>query len=324
MKILLINSAINKIYSWFEAWVEEELRKRHTVRTFHFTNELNSLDSLVSSYKPELLLTFTGFGFPTDLLQSFRNKGIKLAVWLTEDPYYIDHTINLVNSFDFVFTIDSSAKEIYENRGHRQVHHLPLGTNPDVFKPKTVEEKYKSDICLVGYPYPDRIKYVRYILQYTNFKVLLVGEWKAYARRLRRLKNVTIHDGWISPPTVANYYNGSKIILNSHRPVNLVYNQNKQKIIGKSINNRTFDVASCGSFQLIDFKEDLPKHFKEGEEIIAFRNFEELLEKTKYYMNAEEERKIIAKKARIRVLKEHTFQHRLNQIISVIETEKRQ
>ena len=86
----------------------------------------------------------------------------------------------------------------------------------------------------------------------------------------------------MEPSIVADFYNGANIVLNTHRPFNLKQNQNRLGIEGKTINNRTFDVAACGSFQLIEFKEDLPNHFIEDEEMVSFRSDQELLKKIDY------------------------------------------
>lgn len=146
----------------------------------------------------------------------------------------------------------------------------------------------------------------------------MVGNWSRYLRSYRKYSNLNIDEGWVEPQIAADYYNGAKIVLNSHRPSNLRQNKNKLGITGKSINNRTFDVAACSAFQLIEFREDLPKHFIENKEIIAFRNMQELIEKVHYYMKADKERDAIANKARSRVLQEHTFQHRIEQMLSLI------
>jgi spore maturation protein CgeB len=108
-------------------------------------------------------------------------------------------------------------------------------------------------------------------------------------------------------------------VLNTHRPFNLKHNQNRLGIVGKSINNRTFDVAACGSFQLIQFKEDLPNHFIENEEIVSFNNNQELAQKIDYYLKSEEERRWIADNARKRVLKDHTFEQRLENMLELIK-----
>ncbi|KON88349.1 hypothetical protein AF332_17090 [Sporosarcina globispora] len=318
MRILFITSGYQGIYDWFESWIHDELKKEHKVIFYYFNQGVKELESILQSFKPEMALTLVGYKMPIAIVEFLKQYGVKTSIWLTEDPYNIDRSIGLMNDFDYLFTIDTAALEFYKKKGLKRAYHLPLAANPNVFIPKKVPGEFESDICFVGYPYPDRIQLLEFILEKTSYKVRVIGNWSRYLRSYWQNSNLNIDEGWVEPPIVANYYNGAKIVLNSHRPSNLRQNKNKLGIAGKSINNRTFDVAACAAFQLIEFREDLSNHFVENEEIIAFRSMKDLLEKVHYYMKADKERELIAHKARIRVLKEHTFQHRLEQMLSVI------
>jgi spore maturation protein CgeB len=319
MKILFINSSYKGIYDHFEEWVLNELKKSHEVQLFHIYDGLPALKALTNRFRPEAALTLVGFKLPVIMVQWLKKQEVKTAVWFTEDPYYMDKTAELSHFYDFVFTIDSAALEFYKNNGHKHAYQLPLAANTEVFKPREVGTKYKSDICIVGFPYPDRVRFVQLLLQKTPYKIQVVGRWKQSLYRFQNNPNLKFLEGWVNPSIASNYYNGAKIVLNTHRPFNLKNNQNRLGIVGKSINNRTFDVAACASFQLIEFKDDLKDHFIENEEIVAFNQFDDLVEKVGYYIESENERKQIASKAKERVLKEHTFQHRIEKMIQVIE-----
>ena len=319
MKILFISSGYNGTYEWFESCIQTELRKENDVSYFQLEKGISELQSLTKLFMPDVVLTLVGFYLPEEMLQWYKQQGIKTVVWLTEDPYYMDLTSPLVNHYDYLFTIDIAALEYYENNGHQKAYHMPLATDPKCFQPKQVDEKYQSDICLLGYPYRDRIGFIQLLLQHTSYKIKVVGPWSHVLRRFRRYPNIDIHDEWVEPAIAANYYNGTKIVLNTHRPANERHNQNKLGIIGKSINNRTFDVAACAAFQLIDFKEDLPFQFIENEEIVSFKDVQEAIHKINYYIHADEERIKIGNNGRKRVLKEHIFEHRINKMISIIQ-----
>jgi spore maturation protein CgeB len=318
MKILFITSGHEGIYSWFEAWIHAELKKKYEVKFFQCEKGFTTLKTDLESFKPEIALSLIG-NFPTDSILWLKQQGIKTAVWLTEDPYFMDRTLPLIKHYDYMFTIDTAALEVYREKGHKQVYHLPLATNPEVFRPRQVEETFKSDICLVGYPYPDRVNFVKLLLRYTPYKIRIVGDWGNLLRKYKRYPNLSMKKGWVSPDLVANYYNGAKIVLNTHRPYNEKHNQNQSGIVGKSINNRTFDVAACAAFQIIEYKEGLSDHFEEEKEIVSFRSFEELVKKIHYYIQLDAIRNDIAIKARARVLKEHTFEHRLEKMVSIFE-----
>jgi spore maturation protein CgeB len=87
---------------------------------------------------------------------------------------------------------------------------------------------------------------------------------------------------------------------------------------GDFVNPRTFEIAACRGFQLVDFRSDLPELFKIGEEIITFKTLEDLREKARYYLKHPEKRRKIASKAQERVLKDHTYEMRMMELLSFI------
>lgn len=320
MKILFITSGYDGIYEHFETWIVHELQKKHEVRVIQHKTNLNILNSSISTFQPDAAFTLVGFKLPIRLLNALQRSRIKTAIWFTEDPYYMDQTSILARYFDYIFTIDSAAMEFYKKNGHKHVYQLSLATEPTIFKPKEIDDAVKSDICMVGFPYPDRITLIQYLLQNTNYQIQVVGKWKKALAVFQRHPQLKIHEGWVEPSKAADYYNGAGIVLNTHRPYNLKQNQNRFGIVGKNINNRTFDAAACGSFQLIEFKEELSKHFKENREIVSFQDKEELVEKLNYYLVNENERKRIAENARKRAITEHTFEKRLAKMMQIIST----
>ncbi|KAF0822378.1 glycosyltransferase [Cytobacillus firmus] len=321
MNILFVTSGYTGIYCYFENWVIRIFEKKHKVKIFKPHYSLFHLQSIVKSCKPDVVISLLGLKFSTKKLEWLRKQGIKTAVWFTEDPYFMDYTELLSNFYDYIFTIDSAALEFYKKKGHDRTFHLPLAAEPSVFSNRLVVNEYISDICLLGFPYPDRIKYIELLLEHTPYKIKVVGKWNHLLSlsKFRNHINLSIKEGWVEPSIAANFYNGAKIVLNTHRPFNLKQNKNSIGIVGKSINNRTFDVAASGAFQLIQFKEDLPAHFIEEDEIIAFKNESELIKKVEYYMQLEEDRQRIANNARIRVLEEHTFEHRIKRMMSILD-----
>lgn len=320
MKILFISSEYYGIYEHFEAWIVKELRKKNEISVYHTKGGLRGLQSLTKSFNPEVAITLVGFKLPIRMVQWLQTQQIKTAVWFTEDPYYMDQTANLSNYYDFVFTIDSAALEFYRKNGHKHAYHLPLATEPEIFKPKEKKAPYKSEICIVGFPYPERIQYIQLLLQNTNYNITVVGKWKKPLYPFQNHPKLVIHDRWVEPSVAADFYNGANIVLNTHRPSNLKQNKNQLGIEGNTINNRTYDVASCCSFQLLEYKEDLPSHFIENKEMVSFKNDQELIEKIDHFMQSEDERQKIATNARKRVLKDHTFKHRLDEMLTIINT----
>ena len=69
---------------------------------------------------------------------------------------------------------------------------------------------------------------------------------------------------------------------------------------------------------MCNYQEELPELFEPGEEVEVFSSKEELLDKTAWYLEHEEERKKIAERGLERVLKEHTWEARIASLIKTV------
>jgi len=74
-------------------------------------------------------------------------------------------------------------------------------------------------------------------------------------------------------------------------------------------------VPACGSLLLTEWVEELPEAFEVGKEIDGFATAEELREKAHYYLAHESARLAMAQRARARVLQEHTYAQRVQQLL---------
>jgi spore maturation protein CgeB len=85
----------------------------------------------------------------------------------------------------------------------------------------------------------------------------------------------------------------------------------------RGVNNTLFEAAGCGAFQICDERPTLAEFFKPDEEVVTFRDRAELVEKIRYYLSHEAERRKIAQAASARAHAEHTYQKRLSEMLRV-------
>ena len=323
MKLLYIPSGYSRIYDYLDQSMKAELSNTpYKWIHFHPLENIEKLKTIVATFQPQLALIILGDYLSVPAIQYLKDNGIKLAVWMTEDPFYIDKTIQIIHRFDYIFTIDNGALKHYQSI-HPNTYHLPLGTNDTIFKPLPIDNVYKSDLLLVGYPYPTRVNLIHFLLEHTKYQITLIGKgwYNRIQKRWRYNPRVMIKDTWIEPQKVAYYYNGASIVLNPHRTYNFQLNQNTRGIINESMNNRTLDIAACGTFQLIEEKPDLRSFFTD-EEMISYRDYEDCLHKVVIYMDDKKQRDSIAQKARKIVVEQHIFRHRIKEMIETIQKVK--
>ncbi|KEK23388.1 CgeB family protein [Bacillus gaemokensis] len=323
MKLLYILSGYLKIYDY----LDQSIQKALTDKDFEWIavqpwDPIEKLDSIVTSFQPDIVFTLLGNHIPQKTTQYFKEKNIKLAVWLTEDPFYIDTSLTELDTFDFIFTIDSGALNYYTSLGYTNVYHLPLATNTTIFKSGLKKLDYKSEILFIGYPYPNRVKLIHFLLEKTPYHYTIIGQhWRNRLLKLwRKHPRIKIIEDWIPPQEVALYYNNTNLILNPHRSYLFPQNQNENKIKNNTINNRTFDIAACKGFQIIEEKRDLYSFF-DRDEILFYQSFEDCSRKISIYLNDTDFKELMVQKAQKKVLKQHTFHQRIDFIIAIFQSQ---
>ncbi len=82
---------------------------------------------------------------------------------------------------------------------------------------------------------------------------------------------------------------------------------------------RGYDILGSGGFLLSNYQIDLARHFIPGEDYVYYESRKDLMDKIGYYLKNEEERRNIAKNGHDKVMREHTFDVRLKQIIDIVK-----
>lgn len=110
---------------------------------------------------------------------------------------------------------------------------------------------------------------------------------------------------------IADYYDEMPyIFLNSKINLNITL-----KSIQTGIPLRALDIMGAGGFLLTNYQEELFENFVEGEDFVSYSDYEDLLEKTAYYLQHEEERKRIARNGCKKVRTCHTLRHKVEQML---------
>lgn len=86
-----------------------------------------------------------------------------------------------------------------------------------------------------------------------------------------------------------------------------------------TVNQRVFDCPAAGGFLLTDAQSDLEDLFDLDSEVATYRSIEECVEKFRFFQRHPGARLEIVEKARKRVLGEHTYGHRLMQIVRILQ-----
>ncbi len=252
------------------------------------------------------------------VLLELRRRGVITVLWFVEDYLRFTYWRDMAQFYDFIFTIQKGeCIDAIKKAGAGEVHYLPTACDPYLHIPMQLSaeerEKWGSPVSFVGAGYHNRQQMFASLASYP-FKIW-GSEWplcKPFDRMVQE------ESRRIAPEEYIKIFNASEINLNLHSSME----RDGVEPNGDFLNPRTFELASCGAFQLVDKRVLLPEAFDVGKEIVTFEDLPDLKEKINYYLAHPEEREEVNKKARERVLRDHTYDKRIEQMLSVIYASK--
>lgn len=185
--------------------------------------------------------------------------------------------------------------------------HLPLASDPDVFKPLELEKKYDITFLGNGHSGFGREKYIEKLIEYSkrnNLSIFLAGAgWNKFGFPFQ-----IVHHG----AETNTVYNQSKICINIH-------NDRQYAGIEKEMdaNNRLFDLAMAGCCQISNGSKMIERYFT-SDEVATADHPDEWLQLIDDYLGSEVKRIKMGKMARRRAISEHSWDNRAQEFINFI------
>lgn len=261
----------------------------------------------------DLVLGLAQSPFTPKVLEELKKSGIRTAFWFVEDYELIQYWKGLAAHFDHYFIIQKGEFPAQlEAAGCRHHHYLPVAADPDVHRPVNLSpaqiREFGSDLSHVGAGYHNRRLTFLKLLDH-DFR-LWGNDWD----NCGPLTSILQRGGArLSTEESVLVFNASRVNLNLHSSTY----HDAVNPFGDFVNPRTFEIGACGGFQLVDERSLLGECFK-TDEIVTFRDLKELRDKVDYYLTHTEERRRIAETCRNRVLAEHTYSHRMLELLGII------
>lgn len=270
-----------------------------------------------AEFKPDIILALAQAPLNKETVARLKALEVPIAFWFVEDFRTLTYWKDIAHVYDYFFTIQKGDffAEL-ESRKSANHYYLPQACLPSQHKPvqpsEADKEKYEADLSFMGEAYYNRVQAFPQLLNF-DFKIWGTG-WGSYPGFAPYLQN---NGERVSSDECVKIFNNSKINLNLHSST---FHQDVNPH-GDFVNPRTLEVAACSAFQLVDSREELYDMFRVGEEIIDYKTMDELKGKISYYLAHDGERLKIAAKGFDRVLREHTMEHRMKEMLICIFTE---
>lgn len=255
---------------------------------------------VIKKYKPDLVLVIKGENIKPETVLEIKKYTRIVNYFSDYMRWFSEEQIKAwLEAYDVVYTGDKWDVECYRKIGFKNLYHIHLPAPPIIKIPK----RKKYDIVFTG-AYSKEREEVFEKLKDLNFKIW--GDVKWVKSSLKK----NFMGRWLSNDENLEVFKKAKIVVNFHND-----------LTGKNryINLRSFEAAACQALLITDLRRDLPTVFKIGEEIIVYKNGQDLYKKVLYYLSNEKERLKIALKGNKRVLKDHTYEKRINQMFSLID-----
>ena len=110
----------------------------------------------------------------------------------------------------------------------------------------------------------------------------------------------------------------SKISLNF--PENRENNNFSSPYVNFCCNLRDFEIPMANSMLFTQFNYELEHFYEDGKEVVSFYNDEDMIDKLQYYKKNPSIAEAIANAGYKRAVLEHTWNNRLNQLISYADS----
>ncbi|HKR62467.1 MAG TPA: glycosyltransferase [Thermoanaerobaculia bacterium] len=197
--------------------------------------------------------------------------------------------VDITKEFDLYATSARVACEWHLVEGGRPIY-MPEGFDASAYAPREV--KRDIDVSFLGNAY--------------GFRRALVRELEEHGVRVTTFGSGWSGAGWAKDPV--DVFNRSRINLGMG---GIEYSESLTNVKG-----RDFEVPGTGGgMYLTTFNPDLALHFHVGEEIVCYRNRDELVELIRWYLAHPDEADAIAERGRARSLREHRWLHRYEKML---------
>ncbi|MGH7233253.1 MAG: CgeB family protein [Nitrospiraceae bacterium] len=292
----------------------KDTRQRLTMQS-RFAELLSQLTLVrLSEDPPDLIVALAQAPMTLPMLQHIRQKKFLTAMWFVENYRHLTYWQQVAAGYDYWFVIQQgSFPEALRKAGAGQVCYLPMAADPSVHRPVHLspeeEGEFDADVSFVGAGYANRRTLLPRLLdQPWSFKIW-GNEWEGASA----LSGAIQRQGQrIDTDTCVKVFNASRINLNLHS-----FSGDGLDPEGDFVNPRTFELAACGVFQLIDQRSLLTDVFA-SHEIAAFQTPDDLLRQIPAWLHEPESRSAMASAARERVVREHTYRHRMKDLLAQV------
>ena len=302
-----------KNYFRAQSWPERALR--HVVGVPSRYRPFNQdIIGEAESFRPDLALFLKSPYAAPEMLARLRRLGTLLVNyslddWFSLNPKAISPMMReCIPLWDMMVTTKRPNVQELRAAGAQCAVLVRCGYDPQVHYPifPTVEEnrEWQTDVLFVGTYEPDRAEQLQRLCERVSCRLRVYGNgWPS--KRLKGRLRACVTGRPLAGREKLLAFACTKIALGFLRKANR-----------DTYTDRSFEIPACNTFMLAERTLEHDLLYQEGTEIACFSDTQELIEKTAYYLQAQEREQIAAAGYRRVIAGQHTYRDRLLEILS--------
>ena len=301
----------------------------------------DNLKKVLDEFRPDIFMSWLNRYnlkfLDLDLLKKYRKKGLVLfnliKPWKKQDPRFDGSNlqadaflVNLINKglagdiFWRWIARDDPAMEGFTEATGYPFHNILLAADTSSYY-YNYDPRYKADISFVGSLLSCKREFIKKHLfpLMKKYNVKIYGsDWTldsrllGYAQKVGQYFNIEplkhVRKMPLPLGDERKVYSSSTISLNIH--------EDFARKFGSDFNERTLKIPASGGFEICDNVRAARDYFDENELVVA-KDTDDWFEKIDYYIKHPEKRIPIIEAGRRKVLAEHTYHNRVNQIVQI-------
>jgi spore maturation protein CgeB len=260
----------------------------------------------------DLVFVVKGVNVRPRTILDLKCRGAKVVSWSNDDMWGW-HNRSLwftwaARHYDLVVTQKSyncnldelpslGATVFFQDKAYDPAMHYPIEDLASI--------RHRHDVVFVGTYEEERYRSLRALAE-AGITVNVYG----WARTMPTdcHPNLVFHDQHLYGEDYAGVFTGSRICLNFLR-----------KISRDLQTSRSIEIPACRGFMLAERTDEHCRLFEEGVEAEFFGSDDELIRKTRYYLDHEEERRAVAEAGYQRCLHDdYSFDNRMREILEAV------
>ena len=235
------------------------------------------------------------------VVSRLRRGGIRLAFWFPDPVTSWGRALMLLAPYDAIFFKEPHLVERLRATLDLPVYYLPEACNPRWHRP-VVPAGTEPYLVVAGNMYASRVRLLERLMA-KGIPLKLFGP--SFPRWVGETPARAAHSNdRIYYEDKARVFRSAVAVLNTIHPAEIV-----------GVNGRLFQAAGSGAAVLTEYRPVVPELFTVGDEVLAYRDFDELVDQATRLLNEPGLTARLGDAATKRAHRDHTYQQRLTAIL---------